>query len=52
MEKLSDEGKTSIEEKIWGTDKPYYHVGSPGFFKKYRLAFWRTIAPINPLAKK
>lgn len=31
MDKLSDKEYQSIEEKIWGTDKPYYHVGQPGF---------------------
>lgn len=52
MDKLSSEGYKSTEEKIWGTDKPYYHVGDPGLFRKYRLHFYRLIAPINPFAKK
>lgn len=52
MDKLSDTGKKTLDEKIWGTSTPYYHVGKPGFFRNLRLGFYRTIAPVNPFAKK
>ena len=51
MDKLKDSDQ-SIEQQIWGTDKPYYHVGQPGFLQKYRFMFYRAIGPINPFAKK
>lgn len=52
MDKLSDKGHKSVEEKIWGTDTPYYHVGQPGFLRKIRFQIYRAIAPVNPFAKK
>lgn len=52
MEKLNDKGKKSVEEKIWGTDTPYYHVGAPSFLRGLRLSFLRFVAPVNPFAKK
>lgn len=52
MDKLSDQGKQSVEEKIWGTDTPYYHVGQPGILRNLRYKFYRLVSPVNPLAKK
>lgn len=41
----------TIEQKIAGTNHPYYFVGEHGFLQGLKLKASRLIAPINPFAK-
>lgn len=47
----NSERQKTIEQKISGTDYPYYYIGEKGFLMNLRLKASRIIAPINPFAK-
>ncbi len=49
MEERGDD--KTIQQKIAGTDTPYYHVGKPGLLSGIKIGVARAIAPINPFAK-
>ena len=49
---MEDKGaEKTIQQKIAGTNTPYYHVGETGLLGGVKLKLTRLIAPINPFAK-